>query len=45
VAALQGRSLFAANAVRGVVPILRLDGVPVPADPRTDELAREFWPD
>lgn len=44
VSALQGRSLFAANAVRGVVPILRLNGVPVPSDPRTAGLAEAFWP-
>ncbi len=42
--ALSGLSLFAANAVRGVVPIARLDGVPVPSDPRTAELALAFWP-
>jgi len=44
VGALGGLSLFAANAVRGVVPILRLDGAPVPSDPRTAELAQAFWP-
>jgi len=30
--------------VRGIVPIASLDGVPVPADPRTAELAQRFWP-
>ena len=41
---LAGKSLFLANAVRGIVPIASLDGVPVPADPRTAELAQRFWP-
>src|SRR5216110_3879478 len=41
---LAGKSLFLTNAVRGIVPIASLDGVPVPADPRTAELARRFWP-
>ena len=43
--ALDGKSLFLANAVRGVVPIASLDGAAVPADPRTVELARRFWPE
>jgi 4-amino-4-deoxychorismate lyase len=42
--ALDGKSAFLANAVRGVVPIAALDGVPVPADERTALLARNFWP-
>ena len=42
---LAGTSLFLTNAVRGVVPIASLDGVPVAADARTAELARGFWPD
>ena len=41
---LDGKSLFLVNAVRGVVPIAMLDGARVPADPRTAELARRFWP-
>jgi branched-subunit amino acid aminotransferase/4-amino-4-deoxychorismate lyase len=41
---LDGKSLFLVNAVRGVVPIASLDGAMVPADPRTAELARRFWP-
>ena len=41
---LAGRSLLVANAVRGVVPVARLDGVEVPADARTDALAGRFWP-
>ncbi len=40
---LRGRSLFVANAVRGVVPVAELDGEPVPADPRTGALAGRFW--
>lgn len=42
--ALAGKSLFLTNAVRGIVPIASLDGAPVPADPRTAELAQRFWP-
>src|SRR5438034_7927065 len=42
--ALAGKSLFLTNAVRGVVALGSLDGEPVPADPRTAELARRFWP-
>ena len=43
--ALEGRSLFLTNAVRGVIAIASLDGRPVPPDPRTADLARRFWPD
>ena len=43
--AIAGKSLFLTNAVRGIVPLASLDGVPVPADPRTAELARRFWPE
>ena len=43
-AALEGKSLFLVNAVRGVLAIASLDGVPVPADVRTTELANRFWP-
>ena len=43
--ALEERSLFLTNAVRGVIAIASLDGRPVPADPRTADLARRFWPD
>ncbi len=43
-AALTGKSLFLTNAVRGVVPIATLDGNPVPADARTQQLAARFWP-
>ena len=41
--ALAGKSLFLTNAVRGIVPIASLDGVPVPADPRTADFAQRFW--
>src|SRR5437899_6528451 len=41
---LARKSLFLTNAVRGIVPITSLDGAPVPADPRTAELAQRFWP-
>jgi len=44
-AALAGKSVFLVNAVRGAVPIASLDGVAVPRDPRTAELARRFWPE
>jgi branched-subunit amino acid aminotransferase/4-amino-4-deoxychorismate lyase len=43
-AGLHGRSLFVANAARGVVAVAELDGVPVPADPRSAALAAAFWP-
>ena len=42
--AVARRSLFLTNAVRGIVPIASFDGAPVPADPRTAELAQRFWP-
>lgn len=41
---LVGRSVFAANAVRGIIPIRSLDGEPVPGDLRTIRLAAHFWP-
>lgn len=40
-----GRSLFLANAVRGVVEMRSFQGKPVPRDPRVAELSRRFWPD
>src|SRR5213083_973397 len=43
--ALEGKSLLLTNAVRGIVPLASLDGVRVPDDPRTAELARRFWPE
>jgi branched-subunit amino acid aminotransferase/4-amino-4-deoxychorismate lyase len=44
-AGLAEKSLFLVNAVGGVAAIQSLDGVPVPADPRTAELAARFWPE
>jgi branched-subunit amino acid aminotransferase/4-amino-4-deoxychorismate lyase len=44
-AALMGKSMFATNAVRGVVPIRHLNRVAFPSDPRTARLAGRFWPD
>ncbi len=41
---LEGRSLFVANAVRGVVPVASLDGVRVPESPHTARLLAGFWP-
>jgi branched-subunit amino acid aminotransferase/4-amino-4-deoxychorismate lyase len=41
---VQGRPLILVNAVRGVVPVATLDGVPVPAARETDALASRFWP-
>ena len=43
--ALAGPSLFLTNAVRGVMSVASLDGSAVPADARTAELSRGFWPD
>jgi len=42
--ALAIRGCFAANAVRGVIPIRELDGALVRADERTVRLAARFWP-
>jgi branched-subunit amino acid aminotransferase/4-amino-4-deoxychorismate lyase len=42
--ALEGRSLFVANAARGIVEVATLDGVRVPPDPRTAALWARFWP-
>ena len=41
---IRGRSLFVANAVRGVVPVATLDGVSVPEAAETEALASRFWP-
>ena len=41
---LTGKSLFLANAARGIVPVATLDGEPVPQQKRTAKLARRFWP-
>jgi branched-subunit amino acid aminotransferase/4-amino-4-deoxychorismate lyase len=42
---IERRSVFAANAIRGVVPITRLAGHPMPDHPRTAQLAERFWPE
>ncbi len=41
---LEGRSLFVANAARGVVPVARLEGRKVPQDSGTSRLSGSFWP-
>lgn len=41
---LGGRALFVANAVRGVVPVVALDGVATPKSPHLEALAAHFWP-
>ena len=41
---LAGRSLFVANAARGVVPVALLEGRKVPQDPGTSRLSGSFWP-
>ena len=41
---LEGRSLFVANAARGVVPVASLEGRKVPQDPGTSRLSGSFWP-
>jgi branched-subunit amino acid aminotransferase/4-amino-4-deoxychorismate lyase len=43
-AGLDGHALLVTNAVRGVVPVARLDGTEVPPDARTAALAARFWP-
>jgi branched-chain amino acid aminotransferase/4-amino-4-deoxychorismate lyase len=42
--ALGGRSLFLANAVRGIAEVATLDGFPVPTNAGTAALAARFWP-
>ena len=42
--ALKRRSAFVANAVRGILPVVSLDGVRLPPDHRTEGLAARFWP-
>ena len=41
---LTGRALFLANAVRGIVEVAALDGVPSPGSAATQALAARFWP-
>jgi branched-subunit amino acid aminotransferase/4-amino-4-deoxychorismate lyase len=40
---IQGRSIFVANSVRGVVPVVSFEGRPVPQDPGTSRLSASFW--
>jgi branched-chain amino acid aminotransferase/4-amino-4-deoxychorismate lyase len=41
---IRGKTLFVANAVRGVLPVASLDGAAVPPSEHTDALAARFWP-
>ena len=41
---IRGKSLFVANAVRGVIPVASLDGAAVPENADTTALATRFWP-
>ncbi len=41
---LDGRAMLIVTAVRGVVPVLQLDGAQVPQDERITLLAERFWP-
>lgn len=41
---LQGLPLILVNGVRGVVPVVTLDGAPVPESRETEGLAQRFWP-
>jgi 4-amino-4-deoxychorismate lyase len=41
---IEGRSLFVANAARGVVPVVSFGGRPVPQDKGTSRLSASFWP-
>jgi branched-chain amino acid aminotransferase len=41
---LEGRSLFVANAARGIVPVAGLEGRKVPQDSGTSRLSGSFWP-
>jgi branched-subunit amino acid aminotransferase/4-amino-4-deoxychorismate lyase len=40
---LEGRSIFVANAARGIVPVGALDGQPVPEASATGLLRQRFW--
>jgi hypothetical protein len=40
---IEGRGLFVANAVRGVVPVASFQGHPVPQDPGPSGLSAAFW--
>lgn len=41
---LKQRSAFVANAVRGIIPVVSLDGSGLAQDQRTEALAARFWP-
>ena len=41
---LRGRAIFLANAARGIMEVVSLQGESVPQDPRTAALAERFWP-
>jgi branched-subunit amino acid aminotransferase/4-amino-4-deoxychorismate lyase len=41
---LESTPFILVNAVRGVVPVASIDGVPVPGSRETEALARRFWP-
>jgi len=41
---VERRPLFVANAARGVVPVVELDGVPVPESPDLARVVAVFWP-
>jgi branched-subunit amino acid aminotransferase/4-amino-4-deoxychorismate lyase len=41
---LRSKSLFAINAVRGVIAIASFEGMGIPPDARTAELGARFWP-
>ena len=41
---LRGRAIFLANAARGIMEVVSLQGESVPRDPRTAVLAERFWP-
>jgi branched-subunit amino acid aminotransferase/4-amino-4-deoxychorismate lyase len=42
-AEIEGRSLFVANSVRGVVPVASFEGRAVPQDSGTSRLSGSFW--
>jgi branched-subunit amino acid aminotransferase/4-amino-4-deoxychorismate lyase len=41
---LEGRALLVANALRGIVEVVALDGVPTPTAAATRTLQARFWP-
>ena len=41
---LRGRAIFLANAARGIMEVVSLQGESVPQDLRTTALAKRFWP-